>query len=127
MQTNRQVRPDKGFKMKLVNFLRVRFPVTDSRIFIEVNGVNYGVLPCPATGRSGNINTYEGITLKQLHLLVQVFPEIMEKEFEIKAEVPCSYPSGWAVQPYTFTLSSLHNAVSQSQLLRCLERGQLID
>ena len=113
--------------MKLLNFLKIRFPVKDEMMFLEVDGINYAVLPCPVTGRSGNNNTYEGMTLKQLHLLVQVFPEILEEGFKKTAKFVSHYPSGSATSSTSFTLSSLHCALSQADLMRCVELGQLID
>ena len=111
--------------MKLVNFLKIRFPVRDEMMYLEVNGINYAVLPCPVTGRSGDKNTYEGITLKQLELLTRVFPEILEEGFEKTAKETSHYPSGSATRNIYFTLSSLHCAVSQAVLRRCIELGQL--
>ena len=110
--------------MRLTQPLNITFSVKDGVLFCLVDGVKQAECPCPESGMSGKYPTYQDITQKQQSLLLEVFPDLKDKEF-VSKEL-CHYPSGSSVQTYTYDSNNLLSAVRQSSFLRAVQLGLLI-
>lgn len=97
---------------------------THSQLILTVDGVKTAETTVMKKGKSGKYTTYWDINEKERQLLLETFPELIEKTFVAKE--CCHYPSGSATQTTLFNKDTLYSSVNRSAFTRAIKLGYLV-